>query len=210
MIGAAAGGALVASLALGSMPAMAGDDGSGSILSGFMDILGANPKSEPPHISYVERPPLVVPPHMDLPKPERPVALGNPNWPHDPDARTSNGKANWFTHPYSLERDSRGSSQAELQAHRLAPGTPSRAGGYNPCDFNASSNACTMAKWSDLKPSKTKVPDQLTAGQEPPREDLTDPPAGYRVATKNVKATQAAPVIEDNSPLAFVKQQNGQ
>src|SRR5260370_17986079 len=42
--------------------------------------------------------------------------------------------------------------------------------------------------------------DVITAGKEPQRKYLTEPPTGYRKATATVKATQAGPAVIQKHP----------
>src|SRR5688500_835579 len=59
----------------------------GMLVTNPLSSVGVTPDDKPA-IEYRERPPLVLPPRMDLREPAQPgsVQARNPQWPNDPDA----------------------------------------------------------------------------------------------------------------------------
>ncbi len=203
---------LIATLALAMgaslTPAWAGDDGSGSILSGLMGIAGVDQKPDPV-ITYRERPPLVVPPRDSLPTPQARISRTDPAWPKDPDAiaRRKARHPSRFNFIPSFHDHGRLMTQHELLAHRLAPGT-APAVVPNQCDASSNSRECQLLTPQQLAAFKQPAARQvLTPGEEPARRSLTDPPPGYRVPTHAVSETREAPKEDDNSQFAFIRDQ---
>ncbi|MBV1707174.1 MAG: hypothetical protein KGQ37_08200 [Hyphomicrobiales bacterium] len=189
-------------------PAMAADDGSGSILSGLMGIAGVD-KKPAPDIFYRERPPLVVPPRYNLPKPQARISRTDPAWPKDPDAiaRRQARHANKFSFIPVFHDQGRLLTQQQLLAHRLAPGT-APAVAPDPCNGSYRSRECELLTPQQLAAFKPAKPaDVLTPGVEPARRSLTDPPPGYRIPTHAVKETRMAPKDSDQSQFAFTRDQ---
>lgn len=197
--------------ALLSAPAFALDDGQGSPLetfSGLTDFLGLTQRKEPPEIDYRERPALVLPPSYDaLPAPQTASAGKNPAWPNDPDAARRAVPSAAVQGTFVKDADARTSSKQELMAaHNNA---------IESHDFGSGNCTSSLDKNCWINPDKLKAEhlqrtestDNIVAGVEPPRLNLTDPPKGYRVATKTTKATQepAKPKVDDSNPRNFYR-----
>ena len=134
-------------------------------------------------IEYRERSPLVVPPSRNLPPPDTTsVAEKTPAWPTDADVkRAREAKAERRKPRKSIEDESvpetpdqlRRQGTASRPGHRpagetkdpTAPSTLSELGGKS------------MFSWRSLWGDKEEYG---TFTSEPPRESLTEPPAGYR------------------------------
>jgi hypothetical protein len=165
--------ALVGGLAAANVcVAQAADDGNNNdtAVAKLMEKLGLRaPPDQNPDINYSERPPLVVPPTRDLPPPvaEVPPAAG---WPKD---------------------------AAKPQKHVRSKSAPATAATATPADTTgALPGQATPAGQASALPRVPNPPPQPTGwwnpkswfsheeyaafSTEPAREDLTDPPAGYR------------------------------
>jgi hypothetical protein len=147
-------------------------------------------------IEYVERPPLVVPPSRDLPVPaaQSSLAASNPAWPVDPDEQ---------------RRKAARKAKAERRPHSMNPADGQEGDALKPSELAAGKTDKPAMKTSEGaadEHSPEMTPSQLgyTGGlfssilgigkavgladksetakfvREPPRNVLTDPPAGYR------------------------------
>ena len=155
---------------------------------------GIGLKGEEPVIDYRERSPLVVPPSRDLPPPQAKAAPRGPEWPVDPDAKRAKDRADakkkklnagnpFFEYEErmrpltpdqldppgsaraSTSAPAQGSTGPEPQGNRLLPSELGYVGG--------------LFSWGGFGfgPKKAEVG---TFTHEPPRTDLTAPPAGYQ------------------------------
>ena len=203
LLGLALAGALSVASAL---PALAQDDGQESIWTsiGGMVGIGGAPKAD---IDYRERPPLVLPPKMNLRNPQPSAAARNPAWPVDPDVVARREAADQAKLPV-IFRDSKDASatagQRDLLKDRVAAQRTTTPTQIDAC----SSEGRDCNRWNSKEGGNLPTaPDAIVAGQEPERGTLTDPPKGYRVATKNVKATTEAPrsLQDDTSVRSFYK-----
>lgn len=162
----------------------------------FLKDLGLRRDGE--NIEYRERAPLVVPPSRNLPPPQsESVAASNPAWPKDPDVKQRKQEAAKKKQPSKsvsevAEAEARPLPRDQLERGRSAPGT--QAGGTVTQDADAEagrvlrpselgskslfSNMFSAAPWSDKTETGT-----FTA--EPPRDNLTAPPAGYQTPSPN-------------------------
>jgi hypothetical protein len=184
-------------LCLGSFaatPALAADDGQENFFSAVLGMLGVGgDKDSDPPINYRERAPLVLPPKMELPPPLPPVTAHAKDWPQDPDVLQAKKAAELAKAPRVPADDDRDSRISAAESRRR--GTPDPNATVPTGDCLDDHTCSPQAFWSMLKNTK-KQNDQkaeLVPGQEPPREYLTQPPPGYLVPTKEVKATAAAP-----------------
>jgi hypothetical protein len=165
------GAALVGLVAAASMSAArAADDGNtdDTFLGKFMQKLGLKaPPDHSPDINYSERSPLVVPPSRDLPPP----VAGLPpaaNWPNDSGAKPP--------------KHVRSKSPPAAPAATTAAADGSAPPGQNGQPAPARVPNPTAEKTSIWNPKTWFSREEYaTFTTEPPREDLTDPPAGYRV-----------------------------
>jgi len=186
----------------GSTAVFAGDDGDGdddlpdvkffkSLLRGF----GLRNGQEA-GIEYQERPPLVVPPSRDLPVPaaQGSLAASNPAWPVDPDEqrRKAARKAKAERRPHSmnpadgqegnaLKPSEIAAGKTDKPAMKTSQGDPQE----HPPEMSPSELGYTGGLWSSILGIGKAVglsdkTETATFVHEPPRNVLTEPPAGYR------------------------------
>ncbi len=142
-------------------------------------------------IDYTPRPALVVPPKMDLPKPQ--TATATPaNWPHDPDASARAAAEADSRRPAPSSDSSSDDSSGDFVAD--ADKTKPNASGESeacsdqagkPICFYGPSDLVNFAKgWGNLGgmfQSHAEDTSKLKVGAEPPRQYLTQPPSGYQM-----------------------------
>ena len=188
-----------------TMPAYAYDDGYQNVFSSVLTAVGLMAPERTPEIDYREHAPLVLPPKVALAKPLQPKAKPTA-WPQDPDVirrrkADEEAKAPVIFEFSRSEQDSRMSREEQLK-YRAAPVneadmTPSRCNGQK-----GEEGRCSLLSPDEMKAQDEKFKaqnpggkkDEVTAGMEPEREYLTQPPRGYLKATKTVKATAEAPL----------------
>jgi hypothetical protein len=157
----------------------------------FMKDLGMQRDGD--QIEYRERAPLVVPPSRNLPPPQAgTVSSNNPAWPKDPELLQQKREAAVGTRRKTTSaaeaelEDARVLRPNELYAGRTAPGTPTAtpktpeesARALRPSELG--SKGLFSGLFSTFGGSDTA---QFTG--EPPRENLTAPPAGYQTPSPN-------------------------
>jgi hypothetical protein len=140
-------------------------------------------------IDYRERSPLVVPPKLDLPPPvsskSEPKAA---NWPKDPDEarRKAAIAANKKPKPTPWEA-ARPLTQSELNQGKTAPTKRADTDIMQPGVTNnpmlSPSQLGFEGRFTDLFGGKKTETAQFKG--EPPREALTQPPAGYQTPSPN-------------------------
>jgi hypothetical protein len=174
-----------------SAPASAGDDGQAPIwdsLGGLVSF-GLAPPSDP--IDYRERGKLVLPSKVEL-QPPAPPTQKVASWPNDPDllkvqkqrdflktyVTRSPSQDNAHTVGRPLRPDQLKSEGATLDGQT---GDPRCRRDPGECHFIGAS---LLEKMGIIKEKDT-----IVAGEEPDREWLTDPPAGYRKVYANTTAT---------------------
>ena len=203
---------LAAGIVSASAPAQAADDGYDNVFSSVLTAVGVMPPSRTPEIEYRERSPLVVPPKTALAAPV-PVGSARPaSWPNDPDiARRKKADEEARAPMEDLFARSRDGviSKGEMARGRT-DAAPARVPGD--CDGFANNNrSCNLVSPDQLKADGEKFEaalggqkEVITAGVEPERVYLTQPPKGYMKATKTVKATREAPqiAIDESNPKA--------
>lgn len=179
----------IASLA-GTAPASAEEDTN--TFNSLLGFFGMQFDKEDEAIDYRARAPLVVPPRKDLPEPKE--AKRDPAWPKDPDVAERRRAALDSKRPAPTPNLS---TRVELSAEELQAG---RGGTVNTapaddCQATSGTWSCIYAPWKILQTAfgGGASSDTVEPGVEPPRRYLTEPPAGYRTATKSVKATADAP-----------------
>ena len=201
-----AAGAVLSAL---SVPAFAADDGYQNVFSSVLTTMGVLKPDAQPEIEYRERAPLVLPPKMDLVKPNKPV-VRPASWPKDPDvikARKANEAArapeeDRFANSVGgvLSRDEMAKGRAETGETGNSPG---QCGGFghsdSTCRVSPDELRAEFEHYQSENPTKS---DEVTAGVEPDRLYLTQPPKGYMKATHTVKATHEAPQpkVDDANP----------
>lgn len=192
--------------------AFAADDGYQNVFSSVLTAVGVLTPDEAPEIDYRERAPLVLPPKQTLVKPQQPGIARTAAWPSDPDVIRRKKAADDAKAPiestFNHTNDHVMSKEEQLKYRASQAALENDAYG---CSINHKSTShCRVdpdaAKAEDqrYKAMNPGHSDDLTAGVEPEREYLTQPPKGYLKATKNVVATHEAPQPkrDDSSPLS--------
>jgi hypothetical protein len=197
--------AVLISASVGS--AMAGDDQEEDNLPDaafFRSILkGFGLKRGDDTIDYRERSPLVVPPDTrDLPPPETDAPMKNTNaaWPVDPDVKRKK-EATAAQHKASSIDESRALRPNEMMPGGVdVKGTPQKSAASDAPPDGAPMRPSQLGfnGWSFTNLFGSQ-PESATFTQEPARESLTEPPAGYRTpapnqpygVTKDKNSTQA-------------------
>jgi hypothetical protein len=212
-VATAAGALVLVGLVSHAAPARA-EEGNQTLRQIFGVITGDDGKKDTDGIDYRERPPLVLPPKLDLPAPQASAGEQNAAWPNDPDSgrvrktkaesRAPNRHVNEATANPHI-------SQRELERGRVATTESASGPLQNPCD-NSTSPECLYTPWSILNKvsGDAEAKETLQPGVEPPREYLTQPPVGYRRPTQVVKATREAikPEVDASDPRAYIIEQN--
>jgi hypothetical protein len=159
------------------------------IIEGIMKGVGGT-NMDNQGIDYRERSPLVVPPKIDLPPPVAATKEVNAaNWPKDPDeARRKAAIARRKKeNKYPVEA-SRILSPSELNAAKTAPpertdNTPLQPGNSATSPILSPSALGVEGSFSNFfGGNKAEI---ATFKAEPPREALTQPPAGYQTPSPN-------------------------
>jgi hypothetical protein len=208
-VAAVAGAACFACLLLSpSGPAYALDDGAENLFDTVLNMLAVNPwktddKAAAADIDYRERAPLVLPPKMDLQQPQEAGAHRSAAWPQDPDVvqrKKAAAESHWKGSP---AKGNDVLSKQELMAGRttaVEQTQPTKRCGDR-------EHWCLYVNPDDLRNQNIDLPDHPAAvavGEEPEREYLTQPPKGYRVATRKVQPTFEAPKKDDSAdPKAY-------
>lgn len=195
---------LGAALAFGlsAAPALADDEGSfQGTLNTLLGFVGAAPEKDQTPIDYRERAPLVLPPSRGattLPPPQAAGSKRNAQWPNDPDVAARRAAATDARKPVNHNNAVTAGgalSQSELRRGRIDRGAQNQGAQSTPTHCSALSNNpdCLYTPWSVLAAKKegSDSSDTVVAGQEPERRYLTDPPSGYRQATRTTKATMS-------------------
>jgi hypothetical protein len=212
-IAAAAGIFLLVGTGAQPGPARA-EEGNQTLRQIFGLVTGDTGQKDTDGIDYRERPPLVLPPKMELPPPQAAVEKPNPAWPNDPDlGRLKKLKAEAKVPARQVNEATANPhiSQAELEKGRIAAEDP-KSPQQNPCDYS-NTPECLYTPWAILKKVGNNAgkedKDILTPGEEPPREYLTEPPPGFRKPTQVVKATREAPKEKEDASDAgaYIRQQ---
>jgi hypothetical protein len=189
--------ALGIGLLMTSHAARAGDDDDDDktfeekIIEGVMRGLGGT-NMDNTGIDYRERSPLVVPPKLDLPPPQdQPREAKAPNWPKDPDearrkaaiaARKKDNKDPMYQSrilsPDELNKGRTASTSGTVTPDSVVPGgEPGQTAILSPSQLGFDGKVFNMFKGNTAEIAPFK--------QEPPRESLTMPPAGYQTPSPN-------------------------
>jgi hypothetical protein len=190
--------AAIAGLALGAAllgapaPARAGDDEPSvdqKVMRSIMEGLGLKRDGEAT-INYQERAPLVIPPRLDLPPPEKADAViaNNPEWPKDPDIVRSKQEDR-------LQRNRNISEEREREQNPLSPSQMTTGPAPRRQARAADNYQAPQGDFGNpLSPSQLgyvggmfsnmfggKKDDEVASFTgEPPRASLTEPPPGYQ------------------------------
>lgn len=174
----------------------------------MLGFFGLQFDKEDEAIDYRARAPLVVPPDRStLPEPKE--AKHSPNWPKDPDVAERRRAALDSRRPAPIPSPN---SRPELSPQELEGGQGGSANTKPGDDCQATSGtwACLYAPWKLLETAfGGGKSDKVEPGVEPPRRYLTEPPLGYRSATKSVEATSDAPAEQPDAadPGAYIRSQ---
>ena len=190
-------------------PALATDDGYQNVFSSVLTALGVVKADKAPDIEYRERAPLVLPPKMDLAKPTR-TASHPSSWPNDPDVLKARKASEAARAPEEdrfansaggvLSKDELAKGRA---AQEHAPFDNGICGGFGHSDATCRISPDELKREGDHYAAENPaVKNEITAGIEPDRLYLTQPPKGYLKATRTVKATREGPEIkvDDSNP----------
>ena len=191
----------------------------------FQDIIeGIGFGREKEGLEYRERPPLVVPPNLNLrPPEERSAATREARWPNDPDIARRRAAIEDERKPRVIpgQAENRDRNLAlspdELRRGRIAGGGVNQKSEYDERGYERGS-----------APNGTISPDRLRAegeefrgkqdpplrpGEEPKRRYLTDPPVGARAAAANAPllatAEKAKSQNDESSPYDFFRRITG-
>ena len=182
-------------LVMASGPVRAGDDDEDDktfeekIIEGIMAGVGGT-NMENRGIDYRERSPLVVPPKLDLPRPESAKGeITDPNWPKDPDEKRRKAAiaARKKAKPDPIEA-SRILSPSELNAGKTAP--PSRTSDEPVQPGNSFNNPILSPSQLGFNGGfsglfKGNTAESAPFKGEPTRDSLTQPPPGYQTPSPN-------------------------
>jgi hypothetical protein len=212
VIAGAAGVLLLISAAWQPSPARA-EEGNQTLRQLFGLVTGDSGQKDTDGIDYRERPPLVLPPKMDLPPPQASLEKPDPAWPNDPDVgRVKKLKAESKAPARQVNEATANPhiTQQELEKGRIAVSDPTSPQ-QNACD-NSNAPECLYTPWSVLRKVTDAGKDEkdtLRPGEEPTREYLTEPPPGFRKPTQVVKATREAPREKEDASdaAAYIRNQ---
>jgi len=181
----------------------------GMLFKNLLSGLGVIPEEKDP-IEYRERPPLVLPPRMELREPAQPgsVQARNPQWPNDPDVVARKRREAEEQTPiteserYRMMGQNNRLSIDEMRAGRRAgaglPTAPARS---------------QESHW--IHPDVLRAQDQQgrssqVAEETGGRRSLTEPPSAYRQSATGqpIKGSFAPPErIDEADPKVFLRQQ---
>ena len=204
--------AIAAGLTTGGPAKALDDDGKDNVFNAVLGMIYLAPTKEQPEIDYRERSLLVLPPKMDLPPPAQPGARPAA-WPQDPDVLRRKKAAEEAKMPAFMTRNGDGEL---MRKDKLLAGRTAGASEEKPkSDLeHCGRGECTWIPPDVLEKEGEAAKalmqgdsdtDTVLGGQEPDRKYLTDPPKGYRKATKTTKATTEPPVKVSNDPIDFWK-----
>lgn len=187
-------------------PALAYDDQS--TITSVLGLVGVPVDEESQKLDYRERPKLVLPPNRQaLPEP---LARGDTrpgDWPVDQEVVRKRNSAAAAREPAPQPGLNQNPLISAREMARKRGEAGERRAGDSEC-LNSNRRECLLMTPEEAKAGISESRYSVTAGDEPPRKYLTDPPRGYRHATKDVKATFDSKEKEDwSNPLAFIRQQ---
>jgi hypothetical protein len=181
----------------------------GEGVKSLLGAIGIIPKEKPP-INYSERPPLVLPPKMELRAPAPPRSAENQaNWPKDPDVVAARKAAADARAPVTSTELYRSNRPGVLSAEEMRAGR-------NPNNYIKSPPPLTGGQAENSK----MTPDELRSfatdkeaklsGDGLERRYLSDPPAPLLKAQGGGQLKASAdpmPIVDPESPLGFIQQQ---
>ena len=177
--------------ALSAAPARAGDDGQASLISGLASTFGLTHEDDP-QIDFRERPKLVVPPKKVLPPPV--AAQRDAAWPVDNEtARARKLKAIDDAEPSAMQRASRSwqlvppGAEVKVTTSGLDHNGPA-CRKPDPKTGECPEAPRPSTDWNPLSWVGIQKKPATVLGPEPERENLVDPPKGYRAPAEGVGA----------------------
>jgi hypothetical protein len=182
---------LALSVTLSARPASAlDDDGKGSVLESFWDLVMPGDQPVEGNIQYRERAPIVVPTNRNaLPQPQEPAAKRAQAWPKDQEIarKEAEKRANAKERVDEVWNPVNRSELDRVRSTKVqGPGTD------KDCNEPLGRPCNQEAFWNGLRNAKSSGADDktvLVVGQEPSRKALTEPPTGYRKPTTIQKYT---------------------
>ena len=205
--------ALAASGLASATPALALDDGQEGLFTTLLSVTGLGGKKDEAPIEYRERAPLVLPPKgqaKQMPPPVDAAAQRPAAWPQDPDVArraklAKDGRAPLIAN--ATDAHGRALSKDELLANRSVGGAPAGGAATTINSGNPWLNPDIIRSQNRARKDDSAA---LQVGVEPDRDYLTQPPPGYRKATKDVKVTLSNPNkdSEDTGQFSFLRKLN--
>ncbi|QFU15716.1 hypothetical protein [Microvirga thermotolerans] len=183
----------------------------GEAVKSLLGSIGIIPKEKPP-IQYNERPPLVLPPKMEL---RPPVAGGaearNANWPKDPDVAAARKAAAEARTPYTSSELYKNTEGRRLSVEEMRAGRDPNnyVSGGAPAPVGRQADKSVMSP-DELRAFSTDKDNVKLSGGGLERRYLSDPPGGLLKAAGGAPLKASAdpvPVGDPDSPLAFIRQQ---
>ena len=200
-IGLAAGGLTLAGFTTGAHAQ------EGVLVKNFLGAIGVISEDKEP-INYRERPPLVLPPRMELREPAAPgsAQARNAQWPNDPDiVARKKQEAEDRTPLTETEGHRMNSSNTRLSIDEM------RAGRHAGAQVTTSPQVRKDNAWmnpDELRAMGTQGNSQVA--DDTPRRSLTEPPSAYRRSATGqpIRSTWEAPNDDNVSdPKMFRRQQ---
>ncbi|MCL2385595.1 MAG: hypothetical protein FWC84_07190 [Alphaproteobacteria bacterium] len=158
-------------------PALAED--SPGLLNSLMNYMGtSSPKKDPDAIDYQARPPLVVPPSNNLPKPKE--SSRDPAWPQNSDLAKERRAALDPRRPLPSSNKPNGKGEGADSQQSALPAE----GPMDTCE-GTGIGICLSAPWHAVTSLVTGMGANpvVQPGSEPTRRYLIEPPPGYRKAS---------------------------
>lgn len=180
-------------------------------IMGFLGV-GSDNTEDSAGIDFRERPPLVVPKNLDLPAPQPGARTTRAaNWPQDQDVVRRREEAARARVPQQIEVN----KNPALTKQELMQGRSDDAPtAVNLCDnYTNGAPDCAPTAMDKIKRVFTlggdSPRDVVMVGKEPDRKYLTEPPKGFRNASKTTKATMEGGYERpDNSdPKLYLREQ---
>jgi len=202
--------ALVAGSLIAAAPGAVAQEGV--FMKDFLGSIGIIPKEKAP-IEYRERAPLVLPPRIELRDPvaPRPLQTANPQWPNDPDVVAARRRDEEANIPVTMTERRRIEQNPTLSIDEIRKGRrPGAEVPTGPVVRRGDNQRDDFWVHPDRLRSEGKKDEEalLTAGVEPERKDLTEPPPGFRKPTATLKRDFEAPRREDDAdPKAYWREQ---
>jgi hypothetical protein len=205
-IGLVAAGLTAAALTTGAQAQ------EGELVKNLLSNLGVIADDKPP-IEYRERPPLVLPPRMDLREPVQAGAAQarNPQWPNDPDVVARRRRAAEERTPVTETDQSRmNGNNSRLSIEEMRAGR--RAGAGVPAAPVASKSESQWIHPDVLRAQERQVSaSQVQLGGEPgTRRSLTEPPSAYRQSATGAPirgSFQVEERVDEADPRVFQREQ---